>query len=172
MQSQYDVIQARIAELDLEPIMFKVVKEHGFSEQKVRTIEKWYRRFLFLTFKYTDRPIVVSEAIDTFWHQHILDTRKYADDCQTVFGGFLHHFPYFGLRGEEDQRALRVAHLATLALMQSEYGETPEADLAALGSAPYDIEAASSCSDCSGETGIESQLFRDRPGLTSATAVN
>lgn len=27
---------------------------------------------------------------------------KYADDCEAVFGYFLHHFPYVGLRGAED----------------------------------------------------------------------
>ncbi|WP_296001920.1 hypothetical protein [Rugamonas sp.] len=41
--------------------------------------------------------------VDTFWHYHIHDTMKYAADCQQVFGYFLHHFPYVGLRGEADE---------------------------------------------------------------------
>lgn len=168
MQNQTDVVQARIAEMDLEPIKFKVVKELGFSEQKVRTVEKWYRRFLFLTFKYPEQPIVVSEVIDVFWHQHILDTRKYADDCHMVFGEFLHHFPYFGLRGEEDQRALLAAYRTTLELMRTEYGETPDVDRDVLGSTPSEIEAASSCSDCSGGTGeLQNMPFGERPRLAS-----
>lgn len=30
---------------------------------------------------------------------------KYAADCDAVFGYFLHHFPYIGLRGEDDEAA-------------------------------------------------------------------
>jgi hypothetical protein len=46
-----------------------------------------------------------SMDVDTFWHYHILDTMKYARDCEEVFGYFLHHFPYVGLRGEDDLAA-------------------------------------------------------------------
>lgn len=135
----YDAVKARIADLDLEPIKFKLVKEYNYSREDVDTLDKWYRRFLFLTFKHKSRPIVVSEAIDTFWHQHILDTHKYAEDCEMVFGEFLHHFPYFGLRGDEDQRALRAAYQKTLELMREEFGESPNLE---------DATLASSCSDC------------------------
>lgn len=168
MKSNYEVVRAGIAELDLEPIVFKLVKEQGLTEETCKAMEKWYRRFLFITFKHSDQPIVVSEAIDTFWHQHILDTRKYAEDCQKVFGGFLHHFPYFGLRGEEDQRALRSAYVATLQLLQAEYGETPEDDRVALGSGLYASEAASSCSDCGGAIRGDNLPFVERPRLTQA----
>lgn len=149
--TENDFVKERIAALDLEPIKFKLVKEHGYSVSQASVLEKWYKRFLFLTFKYQGQPIVVSEAIDTFWHQHILDTRKYADDCQRVFGDFLHHFPYFGLRGDDDQRALHVAYRATLNLMREEYSETPEEDLKVFGNTGTPAaDAVSSCSDCSG----------------------
>lgn len=36
---------------------------------------------------------VPNKQIDEMWHEHILDTRKYSDDCQTVFGYYLHHTP-------------------------------------------------------------------------------
>lgn len=90
-----DVVKSRIGSLDLEPIKFKLVKECGYTQDHVQVIEKWYKRFLFLAFKHKEQPIVVSEVIDTFWHQHILDTRKYAEDCEAVFAEFLHHFPYW-----------------------------------------------------------------------------
>ena len=41
------------------------------------------------------------EDVDTFWHYHILDTMKYARDCEQVFGYFLHHYPYLGMEGED-----------------------------------------------------------------------
>ena len=164
MFGQTDTIQARIEALDLEPIKFKLVKEHGFSNEKVNAIEKWYRRFLYISFKHRDQSIVVSEAIDDFWHQHILDTRKYADDCQNIFGALLHHFPYFGLRGEADQQALRAAYKNTLELMRAEYGETPEDDLQASGDGLDHSGVASSCSDCGGGEGLS---FGERPRLTA-----
>ena len=37
---------------------------------------------------------------------HILDTRAYSRDCEFLFGRFLHHFPYFGMRGDADRAAL------------------------------------------------------------------
>jgi hypothetical protein len=50
--------------------------------------------------------VVPTHDIDEFWHQHILDTRKYAEGCQNALGQFLHHFPYFGMRGDEDRNNL------------------------------------------------------------------
>jgi hypothetical protein len=150
MQSDRDLVESGIASLDLEPIKFKLVKEHGYAEKDVGILEKWYKRFLLLTFIHKERPIVVSEAIDAFWHQHILDTRKYAQDCETAFGDFLHHFPYFGLRGDDDQKALRSAYRATLDLMRDEFGETPEEDLKIFGNPEIPApELPSLCSDCS-----------------------
>lgn len=162
---------ARIAAIDLEPIKFKLVNEKGYEHDEVNTLEKWYRRFLLLTILYKDRPIVVSEKIDEFWHQHILDTHKYAEDCRAAFGEFLHHFPYFGLRGEEDQIALRAAYRSTLELLQSEFGETPDEELRKLGTNTADAELPSLCSDCSGVWPDGSApLNRERPRLSEVVA--
>lgn len=100
-----------IDELDLDPIKVKLMSEEGegWSVQQVNTVEKWYKRFLALCLWHLSKPIVPTKAIDTFWHYHILDTMKYAEDCQNVFGYFLHHFPYFGMRGDEDDQARVVA---------------------------------------------------------------
>jgi hypothetical protein len=164
---EYSAVKSRIAALDLEPIKFRLIKDGDYSEEQVNILDKWYRRLLFLNFKYKDRPIVVSEAIDAFWHQHILDTRKYAEDCETVFGEFLHHFPYFGLRGEEDQRALRTAYDATLDLMKQEFGEVPEEELQVFGDDGLGIEVSSLCSDCGGPN-VPNQL--ERPRLSEVTS--
>jgi len=55
------------------------------------------------------------------WHAHILDTNAYAPDCEKVFGKFLHHFPYWGMRGEEDLVDLYSAWNRTLALYKDTY---------------------------------------------------
>jgi hypothetical protein len=48
---------------------------------------------------------------------------KYAEDCQNVFGYFLHHFPYFGMRGEEDAADLKAASARMHELHLREFSE-------------------------------------------------
>ncbi|HTD06935.1 hypothetical protein [Undibacterium sp.] len=104
-QRTTDEIVASIWALDLEPIKFKLMAPEGddkWSRQQADMNELGYRRFLTLIAKYPEASFAPNKDVDKFWHGHILDTLKYAEDCQTVFGYFLHHFPYLGLRGEED----------------------------------------------------------------------
>lgn len=160
-------LEERLDQLDLEPIKVKLVHECGYDAEHLAVLEKWYKRFLCLTALYPEKQIVIPEVLDGFWHHHILDTRKYAEDCDAVFGRFLHHFPYFGLRGEEDAKALHEAYRDTLEVMHREWGETPDGELAALGGpSGGDTEVPSLCSDCSGywDTG-GSMDARRRPRL-------
>jgi hypothetical protein len=90
-----------------------------------------------------------------------LDTQKYAEECSTVFGEFLHHFPYFGLRGEEDQRALRTAYESTLELMRDEFGEVPDEEMAMFGDTDTSVKASSLCSDCGGPD-VPNRMQRQR----------
>ncbi|MBJ7311813.1 hypothetical protein ACFOLJ_02500 [Rugamonas sp. CCM 8940] len=101
-----------IAQLDLEPIKVKLMHREsgeGWTLEHANAIEFEYRRFLILMKKFPNEQTAPLVDVDTFWHYHILDTMKYAVDCDAVFGHFLHHFPYIGLRGEDDEQAhLRV----------------------------------------------------------------
>jgi hypothetical protein len=54
---------------------------------------------------------------------HILDTKKYAEDCDRSFGGFFHHFPYFGMRSEIDSANLIEAHSRTQELALLHFGQ-------------------------------------------------
>ncbi len=99
---------AAIAELDLEPIKVKLMHEEsgeGWTLEQATAVEFEYRRFLYLMKKFPDEQTAPLQDVDIFWHYHILDTLKYAADCEKVFGYFLHHFPYIGLRGEADEAA-------------------------------------------------------------------
>ena len=96
---------ASIAALDLDAIKVKLMHEEsgeGWSRAYADAIEFEYRRFLYLMKKFPNEQVAPLFDVDIFWHYHILDTMKYAIDCKAVFGHFLHHFPYVGLRGEED----------------------------------------------------------------------
>lgn len=52
-----------------------------------------YKNFLFLLRKHQNETLVPSRNIDEFWHNHILYTKNYIEDCQAIFGRYMHHDP-------------------------------------------------------------------------------
>ena len=115
--------------LDLGPVKFKLMdpqEGEGWSREFVEHMEMRYKRYLTLVAKYPREPITPDKDVDKFWHAHILDTRKYIDDCERVFGFYLHHFPYFGLRGADDAAALAKAGERTRELYAAEFGAQPK----------------------------------------------
>ena len=115
-----------IAELNLDPIKVKLMHREsgeGWSLEKVNAVEFEYRRFLILMKQFPEEETAPLMDVDTFWHYHILDTLKYAADCQQVFGYFLHHFPYIGLRGEDDEAAHERVGERMKQLYEQTFGE-------------------------------------------------
>ena len=126
-------VVAAIQALDLEPIKFKLMdpeEGQGWSREYVERMAIAYKRFLTLLVTHPETTVAPTKDIDKFWHGHILDTMKYAEDCERVFGYFLHHFPYFGMRGEEDAAALADAGRTTSELYEREFGESMTATAA------------------------------------------
>ncbi|WLI90068.1 glycine-rich domain-containing protein-like [Massilia sp. R2A-15] len=117
---------APIAALDLDPIKVKIMHAQsgeGWSLAYTEAVEVEYRRFLHLMKLFPHEQAAPLFDVDVFWHYHILDTMKYAADCQAVFGYFLHHFPYVGLRGEDDLEAHERAGGRMDELYERTYGE-------------------------------------------------
>lgn len=115
-----------IQEIDLEPIMVKLIDKEeglGWSLEFTKKIEKEYKKYLTLCLENPDFPVVPSTYVDNFWHYHILDTQKYQEDCENIFGYFLHHFPYFGMRGKEDENNLKKAWAESCTLYESRFGK-------------------------------------------------
>lgn len=120
-----DEMRRGLEALDLECIQIKLMtNEHGkqWSKAKTERIAKIYKNFLFLAATQSE-PVVPTLEVDEFWHQHILDTHKYADDCMRIFGRFIHHFPYYGLRGEKDKENLEASFARTRDLYRETFGE-------------------------------------------------
>lgn len=69
--------------------------------------------------------IVPCKIVDEIWHQHILDTAAFREDCDAIFGRFLDHFPYFGMRDEQDAQALNDAYADTTERYRHAFGEPP-----------------------------------------------
>jgi hypothetical protein len=98
----------------------------GYRVEQLDLLEQEYRRFLAMHLAYPDAEIVPCTIVDEIWHQHILDTIAYRQDCDAIFGEFLDHFPYFGMRGEDDAQALADAYADTLEIYEREFGTPPD----------------------------------------------
>jgi hypothetical protein len=124
---------AAIQVLDLDPIKLKLMdaeEGQGWSREYADRMEIAYKRYLTLLVKFPQETVAPTKDVDKFWHGHILDTMKYAEDCEQVFGFFLHHFPYFGMRGEDDAANLHAAAANMHALYEREFGESMPASTA------------------------------------------
>lgn len=95
----------------------------GWNLGFTKRVAEEYRKYLTLCKEYPDFPMVPSAFVDDFWHFHILDTMKYQEDCDQIFGYFLHHFPYFGMRSEEDAENLKKAWVESCELYESRFGK-------------------------------------------------
>jgi hypothetical protein len=123
--------------LDFSMLTRKLVEEHGWTSEFSLEVEDLYRKFLALNIRYPEKKICPTGPIDEFWHAHILDTRAYEKDCSLLFGQFLHHFPYFGMRGPEDRANLEAAFQESIDLFVLHYGIDPTAgDVNARSCAP------------------------------------
>lgn len=123
--AEVEAAVARIAKLDFSMLKQKLGQEKGWSPEYQDEVEGLYRRFLALNIVYPDRKVCPTGPIDEFWHAHILDTRAYEQHCNYLFGHYLHHFPYFGMRGPEDYEALQTAFDDSRSLFISHFGIDP-----------------------------------------------
>jgi hypothetical protein len=116
---------ALIAALDLNPIKTKLMHKEsgeGWPLERASAIETEYRRFLYLMKVFPQVQTAPLVDVDTFWHYHILDTMKYARDCEQAFGYFLHHYPYLGMAGENGVEMKQQAGEHMRELYESTFG--------------------------------------------------
>jgi hypothetical protein len=135
-----------IATLELGAIKTKlmhVASGEGWSAAHADAVEVEYRRFLTLMKLYPNDSTAPLVDVDTFWHYHILDTAKYAADCEQAFGYFLHHYPYLGMGGVEGANALDAAGARMAELYAATFGASMEAAPAAwCGAAAPEVRPA------------------------------
>lgn len=168
LNKAHDQTIAKIYALDLSPIKFKLMdaeEGHGWSREYADHVEIEYKRFLILLAKYPEASIAPSKEVDKFWHGHILDTLKYADDCNDVFGYFLHHFPYFGMRGSEDAANLAAAAETMNYLYQEEFGDVEPAQAVSY------CGATGAVSYCGAATSKDDQVAAKQSSYCGATGV-
>ena len=79
-----------IIALDLSMVGQRLASK-GWKASRIGTALEGYRAFLSVV---AGGEMVRPEPdVDVVWHEHILHTKRYEDDCNAVFGGFLHHNP-------------------------------------------------------------------------------
>lgn len=155
-----------IAALDLTPIKTKlmhVASGEGWSQARADAMEIEYRRFLYLMHAFPDEHTAPTVDVDTFWHYHILDTMKYAADCEQVFGHFLHHYPYLGMEGASDEGAEQRGAERMRELYERTFGEDY------IRAEAYGAEAAAAyCMMRPGAAGAQGAYCMLRPGTVKA----
>jgi len=87
-------IPVPIRELDLDEVRRRLVAKKGWSAAHADRMVQEYREYLALFFHHPGEELVPpSQDLDDVWHEHILDTPRYAADCDRMFGRFIHHVP-------------------------------------------------------------------------------
>jgi hypothetical protein len=112
---EHEVVAA-IQSLDLEPVKLRMMDAElgeGWTREYADSVGVAYKTYLTMLVKYPDdaEDILLSEDVDEFWHTHILQTRKYMQDCQNVFGNYLHHEPEIGMPTAAANLEKRAAQL-------------------------------------------------------------
>ncbi|MGD1865537.1 MAG: glycine-rich domain-containing protein [Phormidesmis sp.] len=119
---------AKLSSVDFGPIAYKLMhpdEGEPWDLARVTQAVEQYRRFLFLSKHYPGHRVVPSREVDEVWHTHILDTAKYREDCDILFGKFMDHWPYFGLKDEAERAELNDAFSETQQLMEEHFGKSP-----------------------------------------------
>lgn len=114
-----------IDQIDFSMIVDKVVSTTGWKRRHVEKLRDYYKNFLFLKKKYPDTDVKIppTDEIDELWHAHILDTHKYFEDCNAIFGEYLHHYPYLGRDGKSNLADVENSFKNMQELHKKEFGD-------------------------------------------------
>lgn len=104
-------------DLDLSLVISKLELE-GYEKDFLKELGLQYKRFLLLCQKYPNEFLVPTKGIDLIWHTHILFTKQYHEDCNKIFGKYLHHTPSLGIDVDMNQSFQK-----TLFLYEIEFSE-------------------------------------------------
>ena len=120
----------RIASLDLTPVVKQLIDYQGWAPMRAASVERRYRRFLYLKVTLPEGNASPTVEVDEFWHQHIINTRRYGPDCEAIAGRFLHH-TFLSPDDPVQAGTLNAVWLTTLAAYESLFEEPYEDTLGA-----------------------------------------
>lgn len=88
-----------LRDFDLTPITERVKRRRNVEEEQAEALEGKFKKFTLMALEERgpeddpDKEIAPSELLDEYWHEFLLDTRRYHEYCDYVFGYFMHHNP-------------------------------------------------------------------------------
>jgi hypothetical protein len=116
----------RVETLDLGPVADQLIQQ-GWTEERTAAVERSYRRFFYLKATLPEGMASPTAEVDQFWHQHIINTRRYGPDCERVIGRFAHH-TFLSFEDASEAKELWAVWLSTWVsyetLFQEPYEET------------------------------------------------
>lgn len=86
-----DEMIKKVSELEMDWIYRSLISKEALTPEEAHKAVEQYRVFLKISAANPGMNIPITKLGDKAWHIHILNTRKYAEDCQNIFGEFLHH---------------------------------------------------------------------------------
>jgi hypothetical protein len=96
-----DVAEAALQELfagdqRMRQIIARAAEKYGWDRAQTEEAAREYRRHLLLRYLHPGlRVAALNKAGDLLWHEHIIDTEKYRQDCDRIFGAVLDHQPFY-----------------------------------------------------------------------------
>ena len=140
-------IHSYVNTLNFDKLKWKLCEssEAEMTKEECALAEQEYRRYLTLKLLHPKDILVPNKLVDKFWHAHILDTRSYREDCDSVFGFYLDHFPYFGIYGKDDNENLEAAFENTKANYERHFGQYPSQLANATRCSGHACHAPSTC---------------------------
>jgi hypothetical protein len=173
-----DQIISAIQALDLETVKSRVMDAElgeGWTREYADSVESAYKTFLTMLIKYPEdsEDIMLAKDVDEFWHTHILQTRKYTNDCERTFGFYLHHNPHVGERTAADLAKREELAAKTQQLYAREFGSAQRAEAAWAG----DMAKPGTAAAFSSGPGIAAiragnAAFSSGPGMAAIRAGN
>jgi hypothetical protein len=148
------------ATLELTSVRDALIEKHGWSLERADAARREYIRFLTLLQKKPGFMLVPwltvdgRDDLDQFWHQHILDTAKYAADCNLLFGRMIHHNPHVVRGSEQETTAFeKTQRLYARTFGEGTYGEPVDALLLTGCGACATADSHSSSQGAHGDSG-------------------
>jgi hypothetical protein len=130
-------------DIRLDSVREAVMEKLGWNSERAKSAQQEYFRFLTLLqlkpgFMLVPWPNAEGQDdLDQFWHQHILDTAKYAADCDRLFGRMIHHNPHVVIGSSEEHNAVeKTQRLYARTFAENPYGQ------------PMDAAFVASCGSC------------------------
>ena len=112
-----------IERIELGHVVERMMREYNWPRRTILAACEQYRRFLWLTKKYgQEHHLTPSKEVDEVWHNHILFTEQYSEDCDALFGRYFHHRPSNAPEFLTDQLAPLTPFSKTQELHKAEFG--------------------------------------------------